>query len=256
MVRGVLFAGLTGMLLFSSGCCRQKNQCGPFGQTARIPAPGTYQLSIPSLAGNQPYYTPAQNQLGSTTGAATGIASNPMVNPNAAAPTINVANQNLNGWAQSPHHLTTASNAPVYQSPYGSVANPAAGTGYRVSSSTAVQGSTSGQPNAGGNVTAQNDVRIDSTRLAATDATHVRGPVTGPTGFAGTSEPVRYNGTFNQPQADPRLANAANGVPGTYQSPYVRHTGTWSTTPQAYNPYPGSGSQVGWVPRENNGASR
>lgn len=236
-------------LLFSVGCTNPTG--GPFAKNTRVPAPGTYQLRIPSQLNGQAYYDSRQG---------TAPAINPPVNPNSAAPTANVA-QEINGWKQIPQPAQPYAAAPGYITPYSGTPAGSASPNYQVATATTQSnpGATAGNPASAG----QN--RVDSTRLAATDASTVRAPGVGqpnpPTAAAPPAD--RYAGNiqvyqgihppaganqngFVNPNANNRYAAQPTvGTPGSYQSPYIRYSGTFA---QGNNPYGNPGT--GWVARE------
>ncbi len=267
MYRGTHFIIWIGLLVLPG--CFSRSGGGPFGTNARVPAPGTYQLKIPSLASQAPYYTPNQNSQ---------VASNPAatINPNAAAPTLNVASRDLQGWKLVNGQAAPASNAPVYQSPnvVGAGATIAQPNFQVASNSTLTRPGTSGS---GNNLAAQtNSQPLDSTRMAAIDASSIRPPSTtvlgpnslvqpptmnqpaaqAPPQYFGNLQPGGGNSSgattgFTQPNLTNRYAaQPVVGVPGSYQSPYIRNTGTFAQGPELRSGAPG------WVARESSGTNR
>jgi hypothetical protein len=269
MCRGIGLIVWIGLLVFT-GCCNHKG-ASPFGTTARVPAPATYQLRIPSLASNQPNNASGQGQQ---------MAASPninppalQVNPIASAPTQSAGTTNVNGWNLVNGPAMQASNAPVYQTPYSPQTNlgvPSSNLQVAVASTLPNPSSTSSsstfasQPNSMLN-------QPDSTRLAAIDVSVVRPPtaVTPPInpssassiqGQSASTQPQQYLGHFqtsggiNQPNSSgfvqPALPTGSTnptsgGAPGTYQSPFIRTTG--SLTPGVD---PRTTGSVGWVQRE------
>jgi hypothetical protein len=256
MQRVIAFILGTG-LLFSVGCTNPTG--GPFAKNTRVPAPGTYQLRIPSQLNGQAYYNPSQ-------GAGSTII--PPINPASAAPTANVAAQDINGWKQINQPVQQFANTPNYNTPYGSAVGSYAPPQYQIATGTTQvnSGATSGNQNA---INHQN--RVDSTRLAATDASAVRPPSVGQANPAAGQPQAsdRYAGSvqvyqgiyppagaipngFVNPNANNRfVAQPTVGTPGSYQSPYIRYSGTFA---QGNNPY--GNAPTGWVSRDGNTTSR
>jgi hypothetical protein len=210
-------------------------------------------LRIPSQLNGQAYYDPRQG---------TGSTINPPINPASAAPTANVA-QDVNGWKHVNQPVAQYSNAPVYNTPYGWANGGYTPPNYQVATSTTQSNSAPTTGNQTGN-NSQN--RVDSTRLAATDASAIRPPVAGQPNanvanppadrFAGNIQVYQgiyppagtnQNG-FVDPNANNRyVAQPTVGTPGSYQSPYIRYSGTFA---QGNSPTGNTGT--GWVAREGN----
>jgi hypothetical protein len=250
MNRKLQFSICIGLLILP-GCFNRPG--GPFGANARVPAPGTYQLKIPSLANNQPYYTPNQGLSANNPVAPV----NPPINPNGAAPTASVADRNLQGWTlvngQSQPQFSAQSQAPVYQSPHviGN-AGVAAAPNFQVATGSTL---TSGASMAGTTVAAQaNPTRVDSSRMAAIDASSIRPPSANPVTpqyfgtlqSTGINPPAANANGFSQPQMPNRFSAAqpVAGVSGSYQSPYIRQG---STFVQGFD---SQGGAPGWVARD------
>lgn len=265
MYRGIGLAVWIGLLMLTG--CFNRPGTSPFGTNARVSAPGTYNLRIPSMANNQPYYAPDQRQQAAAVPGITPPAA--QVNPNAPAPTVVADNRNVNGWNLINGVSNQASNAPVYQSPYAVPLNRGVpGSNLQVAVASTIQNS--GLTNSNNTFANQvnpnvDQIRGDSTRMAAIDVSGVRAPMAGamqnnpalsaPGQLAATG-PQQYFGQFQSGRAINPPANnngfvqpmpnrlAAQPAPGTYQSPYIRSTGAFG---------PGVGQRAGnpgWVARD------
>lgn len=259
MSRNLILLLSIALLVLQSGCRnRCGNQCGSggfFAGNSTIPAPPTYSLNIPSVAGSQPYYVP-----GSGNGAIGTL------NPNA-PPTFNPSQNQaqLNGWrpsdSNSGSNSNTNSNAPTTFA-NGSTVPP----GFRTASATALPGSGSSFTDSRNYQSTRVDETLDRTRLAATDASSVRAPAqTNPTGA------IPHLGS---PQNDPRYANNPSGFygapqvgfapvnnrgfigqpqigsPGYTGSPYTTTTAPAVLAQSTTTTDPRSSGQLGWRDRE------
>lgn len=242
----------------------------PFA-TARVPAPGTGQLNIPTQVAGQPYYTPGSPTPSSIASSNTP----PTVNPAQPAPTVAQNTQSLNGWTPLPpggypnstYPNSIASQPPSYSSnfqPFGApVASGSGGSGgmpgYRVATGTTMvnPAGVSSYQDSGTNGTVNQGARTDPSRLPASDATQVRAPsqvATNP-GFAPPPQQPSYTSNLqNFPtSAPPQVAgnpiSAApnyqaqpyNGQPMNYQSPFIRTSPQMAQTPGT--------AGYGWAPR-------
>ena len=88
------------LVVLSTGCRgRCNNPCGGwFAGNSTVAPPPTYSLNIPSVANNQPYYTPGSAGPNNST-----------LNPNQRAPTP-ATQQNGEGWRQSGNQLSNGNN--------------------------------------------------------------------------------------------------------------------------------------------------
>jgi hypothetical protein len=250
-------------LLILPGCVNRP--AGLFGSNARVPAPGTYQLKIPSLA-NQPYYSPNQGSSLAVNPDSAFSGINPPnfpVNPSAAAPTV-VANRDLQGWKLIDGQTAPQSMAPVYQSPNTIAANDSwARPNFQVASGTTLTRGAGVNP--GTSLVGQSNPRLaDSTRMAAIDASSIRPPAavtpsqqqyfgslhsSGNPSIAAQNPASNLNG-LTQPQLPNRYAaQPVVGRPGSYQSPYIRG----AVMGQGMDASPGA---TGWVARDDVKANR
>lgn len=260
------------LVFWQAGCtnrCTSPSGCSPFS-TARVPAPGTGQLTIPTQVAGQPYYTPGAP--GSTTASTT-------LNPTQSAPTVALNTQPLNGWAPLPPSGYTNSTypnsgyptsvypnsmvgqPPAYSSNFQVAGVPPSGgaPGYRVATGTTMANpaTTSSLQDGGTNGTVNQGNRTDPSRLPASDATQVRAPsqvATNPN-FAPPTQPASYSSNLQafQPVVPPQVAGTPgsvppnyqaqpyNGQPMSYQSPFVRTSPQMAQTPGT--------SGYGWAPR-------
>ena len=200
------------LIAVSVGC---RNRCynpyggGLVGNNSRIAPPGTYSLNIPSVANNQPYYTPGS-----------AAPNNYTVNPNLRAPTPANRTANQNGWRPvngndlsnaNPANQSNQNNqpAPNNAQPRSVLAPTTFVQGQQINNTSARTASNTGLPGTGGSFvnsqnyqTTQVDERRDSTRLPVTDASAVRAPARNfPTGNAVqlVSQPVNYPAAYQQP---------------------------------------------------------
>jgi hypothetical protein len=240
--------------LVLTGCTNATR--GPLAKNSRIPAPGTYQLRIPSLGNGPANDAPRQ--------AAT-IANHSVVNPTAAAPTGPITGPDLSGWKQinQPNQMAAA---PAYTSPYGTGKGGAyAPPAYQVATGTTIANPSGATGGSSQTMASQN--RVDSTRLAATDASGVRAPSVGQANpnpvppqssnrYAGNVEVYQGiyppagsnpNGFVNPNDPNRYLAQPQVGAPGSYRSPYIRQSGAFAYGNNPYNQTP-----TGWVARDGN----
>ena len=202
------------LVALSVGCCgRCKNPCGGWlAGSSTVAPPPTYSLNIPSVANNQPYYTPGSAAPNSYT-----------VNPNLRAPTPAVPGQRQDGW-RSTNEQASNGNAEdqesrsVLATPTTFVesrptadpnqANPQFNQpSFRTASNIPLPASGYSYTNSQNYLTTRVDERMDATRLPVTDASTVRAPARSfPTGtFASYAAPlqqtyVAQNGSY-QPVA-------------------------------------------------------
>lgn len=225
------------VVVMTVGCRnRCNNQCNPYGGgvfaggPSTIAPPPTYSLNIPSVAGNQPYYTPGQ-----------AAPTNYTLNPNQRAPTPatrQATQQNQSGWKSSDNNLSKSGNgsgnndngssvlaAPTkfVESNLRANSGSTSATGTRTASTAPLPGSGVSFTNSQNYQTTRVDETQDATRLPLTDATAVRAPAR------------------NFPTGTPMTA-MQNGYPGNYQagynSPiqqtYVAQNGFYQRAPTGY----------------------
>lgn len=190
--------------------CRNRchQQCGSPGVFAggspTIAPPPTYSLNIPSVARNQPYYTPGQT-----------APTNNTLNPNQRAPTPatrQATQQNQGGWRSSDNNLSNAKGASGSDNGRSVLSAPTkfvesngrnnSGSTTRTASTAPLPGSGSSFTNSTNYQTTQVNETQDSTRLPVTDATSVRAPAR------------------NFPTGAPMTVMQGNGYPGAYQAGY------------------------------------
>ena len=271
------------LILSTAGCqSRCSNGCGGwFAENSTVAPPPTYSLNIPSVAKNQPYYTPGAAAPNYNT-----------LNPNQTAPTP-AALQNQNGWRQSGNQLSNGADGnpgegrSVLTSPTTFVENqsnrlnPVRAPGnQQVPQTAALPGTGYSYTDSANYRTTQIDESRDATRLPVTDASTVRAPAsffpagnvaqfqqTNPINRGNYSVPlqqtyVAQNGFNQQPAAYSGSTVLVGGQPTTYQGQATL------VNPAGYvNPYPtgsspsvtaqstsgqGSSSQLGWRNREMN----
>lgn len=287
------------LVTVSVGCRNPGNNIyggGAFaGGPSTIAPPPTYSLNIPSVAGNQPYYTPGQT-----------APTNNTLNPNQRAPTpaIRQATQlNQNGWRSSDNDLSGAGNiAPlktnnspndgrsVLGAPTKFVeSTPSAnsGSGTRTASTAPLPGSGVSFTSSTNYQTTLVDETQDATRLPVSDATAVRAPARNfPTGtplttaqnngypyqsglnavptqqtFAAQNNFLRQNPTGYA--ATPVLIGG-QAVPTGYQGQplvasqqyqYPSYSPPAVLAQSTATTTPGVGSQLGWRDRDLTGSS-
>jgi hypothetical protein len=228
------------LFLIQTGCANRCYQpCGLAGGT-RVAPPPTYSLNIPSVAQNQPYYTPgagaAVNPAGQAPMPAGGggqwRAPDPSVTPGAStAPAQPSASQSR----------FVETNSPVGRSVLGQI-NPAPST--RMA---ALPGSGTSFTDSRNFQTTQADERTDSTRLPVTDATGVRAPSQNLVAGYGVSQ--TYAQAYNQPQVYTASGIMIQGAPQVYSTqPIVVGNGFGFQRPtqQTAN----ANQQLGWRGRE------
>lgn len=228
------------LVTISVGCRNYGNNChggGAFaGGSATIAPPPTYSLNIPSVAGNQPYYTPGQT-----------APTNNTLNTNQRAPTpaIRQATQlNQGGWRSADNNLSSNSNvAPLNTSSpnngrsvlaapttfAGTTPNANTGSGTRTASNAALPGSGASFTSSPNYQTTRVDETQDSTRVPLSDATAVRAPARNfPTGTPLTQvQNNGYAGNFQTGVFNPPL-----------QQTYVAQTGAFQQAPAGYSAAP------------------
>jgi hypothetical protein len=258
------------LVVMSVGCCgRCNNPCGGwFAGSSTVAPPPTYSLNIPSVASNQPYYTPGSVAPNSYT-----------VNPNLRAPTPAAPGQSQNGWRPTNEQLSTGNtnqgeSRSVLATPTTFVESRPGGNSnqvnpqfnqpsLRTASNVPLPGSGYSYTNSPNYLTTRVDERMDATRLPVTDASTVRAPARNyPTGtFAGYGAPlqqtyVAQNG-FYQPvapyagsmvmvggQSVPYQGQTVLTNPNYYPTSSAPAVLAQSTTAQS------PGGQVGWRSRE------
>ena len=204
------------LVSISVGCRNPGNNIyggGAFaGGPTTIAPPPTYSLNIPSVAGNQPYYTPGQTAPTHNT-----------LNPNQRAPTpaIRQATQlNQNGWRSADNDLSRINRvAPLNQNNSGqsnpnngrsvlaaptnfveTTPNTNSGSGTRTASAAPLPGSGASFTSSTNYQTTRVDETQDATRLPVSDATAVRAPAR------------------NFPTGTPLTTAPTNGYPANYQA--------------------------------------
>ena len=262
------------------GCNRRCNSPllpRPFASNARIPAPGTGNLQIPSrmASGGQPYYVPGSP--GGTLSQA--------INPNQAAPTLATNPQDLNGWSRvAPMMANNPQNVGIGQAPnynqlptsFTANNNTLPGNtlpGYRVATSTTLntnQGSNGANFNSNPQGQPQQQAPLpggnDPSRIPASDASGSRAPsqlVTNAqfqapqyqTPFQqqryaadiNVYQPIPPNSNQGLPQPPIRYqAELMASQPSPYQSPYAR---TANVDPYQQGSASRTTAPVGWNPR-------
>lgn len=251
---------LAGLVVVTTGCrSRGNNSNGGWFANSTVAPPPTYSLDIPSLAKNQPYYTP---------GAAP---SNTTLNPNQRAP-IPATQQNQDGWRQSGNQQLNGVNAaPANNRSMGTnptkfvetqpnQLNPMTNPG-NAPRMAALPGSGQSYINSSNYQTTVVDESRDETRLPATDASSVRAPAQFyPTGnapqypqanaYSGSTvmvngQPTSYPGQPTAYQGQPVLVNPAgpaNPYPGNSPPTVLAQSTTSAGGP--------NNSQLGWRTRE------
>lgn len=233
------------LVTISVGCRNYGNNChggGAFaGGSATIAPPPTYSLNIPSVAGNQPYYTPGQT-----------APTNNTLNTNQRAPTpaIRQATQlNQSGWRSADNDLSNNgsvaplnnTNSPnsgrsVLAAPttfagttQNSNSNSNSGSGTRTASNTALPGSGASFTSSPNYQTTRVNETQDATRVPLSDATAVRAPARNfPTGTPLTQVSNNgYAGNFQAGIVNPQL-----------QQTYVAQTGAYQQAPAGYSATP------------------
>lgn len=280
----------TCLVVMTSGCRNRCNDpCGGgwFAGNSRVAPPPTYSLNIPSVAKNQPYYTPGS------------AAPNYTLNPNQNAPTPT----NQSGWRQSGNQLSNGANggdaAPgdsrsVLTNPTTFVEtqpnniNRSGIAGNQPTRTAALPGTGQSYRDSANYRTTQIDERRDATRLPVTDASTVRAPAMyypngGVVQFQqpNPNYPANYNrlpqqtfvnqnGRYQQPSAYNGSTYLVGGQPSAYQGQAVLVNPAGYVNPAGFvNPYPtssapsvlaqsttspgqGNAGQVGWRTREMN----
>ena len=235
--------------------CRNRcpNQYGQYGGggvfaggSPTIAPPPTYSLNIPSVAGNQPYYTPGQ-------AAPNSVLNNNTLNPNQRAPTPatrQATQANQNGWRSTDNNLSNnGSNinsggsqdsnngrsvlaAPTKFVESNSRTNSGtgvnSGSGTRTASAAPLPGSGVSFTNSQNYQTTRVDETRDATRVPLTDATTVRAPARNfPTGAPLTTVqnnglPANYQATYNAPIQQTYVAqNGFNQPTGYVAAPVI-----------------------------------
>ncbi len=270
------------LVTIASGCqsrCNNPNG-GWFAGNSRIAPPPTYSLNIPSVANNQPYYTP---------GAA--APTNYSLSPNQSAP-IPATQQNQDGWRQSGNQLSNGPDGSSGESrsvltgpttfveTQPGIVNQAGGQAYQqIPRTAALPGSGFSYTDSTNYRTTQVDESRDATRLPVTDASTVRAPARfNPTGNVAQFQqpnpiyPANYgvpvqqtfvaqNGFYQQPNAYSGSTMLVGGRPTAYQGQAVLVNPAGPVSPyfgpsildRSMTPADqGSAGQVGWRTREMN----
>ncbi len=251
------------VVLATTGCRnRCNNPCGNgwFAGNSTLAPPSTYSLNIPSVAANQPYYTPRQ-----------AAPTNNTLNTNQRAPTSagqagwRAADTNLSNGSQpqgESRSVLTNQTKFVETTPTnnGAVFNPGNQPPARMA---ALPGSGASFTNSSNYQSTQTDERRDPTRLAVNDASAVRAPArNNPTG-ANYSVPQQQtyaqNGFYAPQTGYTGQFMAYNGQPTNYQgqaelvNPYAYRQNAQTVLAQSTAGVgSGSASQVGWRSRELN----
>ena len=267
MSRIQLLVIVTFLVAMSVGCCgRCRNPCGGwFAGSSTVAPPPTYSLNIPSVANNQPYYTPGSAAPNSYT-----------VNPNLSAPTPAATGQGQNGWRSANDQLSNGradqeESRSVLATPTTFVesqatvdpnqANPQFNQPtFRTASSVPLPASGYSYSNSPNYLTTRVDERMDSTRLPVIDASTVRAPARNfPTGtIASYSAPlqqtyVAQNGFYQPVSPYTGSMVMVGGQPVPYQgqtvltNPNIYPT---SSPPAVLAQSTTTGDPVGWRSRE------
>lgn len=188
------------------GCANRRcyQPCGLAGGTTVVPPP-TYSLNIPSVAQNQPYYTPGGSAA---------------VNPNGQAPT---AAPGTGNWrAPDPSGNNGASTTPTQPATQNRFVETNSSTGRSVLGqintprTAALPGTGTSYTDRRNFQTTQADERNDSTRLPVTDATAVRAPSQNLVAGYGVSQ--TYAQAYSQPQVYSASGVMIQGAPQVYST--------------------------------------
>lgn len=208
----------------NDGCCGG----GWFAGNPRVAPPPTYSLNIPSVAQNQPYYTPGGGTV---------------VDPNQRAPVP--ANSGQPGWRPSNNTDSSANGAStgesrsVLASPTTFVeTQPTTGLQLRSASAAGLPGSGFSYTSSPNYRTTRVDERLDATRLPVTDASAVRAPA--------RNYPTGNTGNLAQYQQRPGNYPAGYTTPAGTQQTYVAQ----NSYSQPVNPfYNGTAVLLGGQPQ-------
>jgi len=210
-------------------CPNQFGSGGVFaGGSPTITPPPTYSLNIPSIASNQPYYTPRQ-------AAPNSVLNNNTLNTNQRAPTPatrQATQANQSGWRSTDNNLSNTNtggsqnpndgrNVPAAPTKFVESNAPAnSGSGTRTASVAPLPGSGVSFTNSRNYQTTRVDETRDASRLPLTDATTVRAP------------------SRNFPTGTPLTILPNNAVPASYNAPiqqtYVAQNGFNQPRPTGY----------------------
>jgi hypothetical protein len=215
----------TCLVVLSTGCrsrCDNGSGGGWFAGSPRVAPPPTYSLNIPSVAQNQPYYTPGNNASNSS-----------VVDPNLRSPVPVNSQSGEPGWRRSDNNALNSNGTPagdsrsVLTSPTTFVeTDPVSGQPYaRSGSATGLPGSGFSYTSSANYQTTRVDERLDSTRLPVTDASSVRAPA--------RNYPTGSVASLAQLQQLPGNYPAGYNVPSGTQQTYVLQNGF----NQSVNPY-------------------
>lgn len=227
------------LIVISAGCRNYGNHTcggGAFAGGPTIAPPPTYSLNIPSVASNQPYYTPGQT-----------APTNNTLNTNQRAPTpaVRQANQQYQGgWRSSDDNLSRTNNvAPLNRNTdpdtgnsvlaapstfANNTSNTNSGSATRTASLTALPGSGASFTSSPDYQTTRVNETQDATRLPLSDATAVRAPARNfPTGTPLAVQSNAYPANYQAGVVNPQ-----------YPATYVAQAGVYQQAPTGYSASP------------------